>query len=66
LNIIGAIGETTMEPNQEQLNEEILFYSEDKKKKIETIRKNFLRWKELRENNIQTINEPTYQELEGF
>jgi hypothetical protein len=55
-----------MENTQEQLNEEILFYSEDKKKKIETIRKNFLRWKELRENNIQTVNEVTYQELELF
>jgi hypothetical protein len=54
-----------LEPNQEDI-ESILYYCEDKKKKIETIRKNFLRWKELRENNIQTINEPTYQELEGF
>ena len=54
-----------LETTQED-TELLLFYSEDKKKKIETIRKNFLAWKELRENNIQIYNEVTYQELEGF
>jgi hypothetical protein len=58
-----------MEP-QEQLqdsSEELLHFSEMKQKKIETIRKNFLAWKELRESGkVIEQNQPTYQELEGF
>jgi predicted Holliday junction resolvase-like endonuclease len=59
-----------MENNQEQLqdsSEELLHFSEMKQKKIETIRKNFLAWKQFRESGkVIEQNQPTYMELEGF